>query len=54
MEKLQEVELTIKLQQELEKMSDKEFQEYMKDKVLSYNGKLYGLQKSKKKKEVKQ
>lgn len=46
------IELTIKLQQELEKMSDKEFKAYMKGKVLKYNGKLYGFTKPKKKEKL--
>jgi hypothetical protein len=39
---MQKVNLTIKLQLELERMSDEEFNEYMKDKVLVHDGKLYG------------
>lgn len=47
------VELTVKLQAELEKMTDKEFKAFMKGKVLKYNGQIYGYEKAKKK-EVKQ
>ena len=52
MSELKVLELTIKLQQELEKMTDKEFKAFMRGKVLKHDGKLYGLNKPKKKEKV--
>lgn len=52
MSELKVLELTIKLQQELEKMSEKEFKAFMKGKALKHNGKLYGLNKPKKKEKL--
>jgi hypothetical protein len=46
-ENKQVVPLTIQLQLQLEKLTDEEFAEYMKDKVLSYDGKLYTLEENK-------
>ena len=48
MKNVTEVVLTVKLQAELEKMTDKEFKDYMKGKVLIHDGKRYGYEKKKK------
>lgn len=52
MENLTEVELTIALQIKLEAMTEAEFKEFMKGKVLKYAGKKYGFVKTKKKGKV--
>lgn len=47
-----EVELTVMLQIELDKLTPEEFKEYMKGKVLVYGGKKYGYEEVKEEKTV--